>query len=168
MIIATAVLMAGTVVQVAFNWIKHRKVEKMHIIVLVMALVFGGATIYFHDKAYLIWKVSLVNWLFAGAFLGSHFIGDTHIVKRMMQHAVELPNVIWDRLSYMWIIFFIAMGAINLVVAKSVDFDTWVDFKLFGMLGLTIAFTVGQAFYIARHIKDEQEGIVTEKSGDPL
>lgn len=157
MIIATAVLMAATVLQVSINWFKNRKIEKMHIIVLIMALVFGGATIYFQDKAYLIWKVTLVNWLFATVFLASHFIGDTHIVRRMMEKSVELPDPIWDRLSYMWIIFFVALGVINLIVAKSVDFETWVDFKLFGLLGLTLAFVVLQTIYLSRHVKEIKE-----------
>lgn len=157
MIYATAVLMVATVIQVGFNWFKHRKIEKMHIIVLALALLFGGATIYFQDKAYLIWKVTLANWLFAVVFLGSHFIGHTHIVKRMMQHSIELPEIVWDRLSYMWIIFFLALGAINLAVAWNVDFETWVDFKLFGLLGLTVLFVVVQTIYLSRHIKEVKE-----------
>jgi len=157
MIIATAVLMAATVAQVAFNWFKHRKIEKMHIIVLVLALVFGGATIYFRDQQFLIWKVSIANWLFAVVFLGSHFIGHTHVIKRMMQHAVTLPDPIWDRLSYMWIVFFTALGFINLAVGYQYDFDTWVDFKLFGLLGLTFAFIILQTLYLSRHMKEVKE-----------
>ncbi|VAW90893.1 Intracellular septation protein IspA [hydrothermal vent metagenome] len=156
-IIATAVLMVSTVIQISITWYKHRKIEKMHIIVLVMALVFGGATIYFRDAQFLIWKVSIANWLFAVVFLGSHFIGHTPVVKRMMQSAIELPEVIWNRLSYMWIIFFIALGVINLIVAENFDFDTWVDFKLFGLLGLTIIFIVLQTIYLSRHIKEVKE-----------
>lgn len=157
MIYATAVLMAATVIQVAINWFKNRKVEKMHIVVLVLALIFGGATIYFQDKAYLIWKVTIVNWLFAVVFFGSHFIGHSHIVKRMMSKSVDLPEVVWDRLSYMWILFFAALGVINLVVAKTFDFDTWVDFKLFGLLGLTVAFVIIQTIYLSRHVKEVKE-----------
>jgi len=156
-IIATAVLMVSTVAQISITWFKKRKIEKMHVIVLVMALVFGGATIYFRDAQFLIWKVSIANWLFAAVFFGSHFIGDTPVVKRMMQSAIELPDVIWNRLSYMWIIFFIALGAVNLVVAENVDFDTWVDFKLFGLLGLTILFIVLQTIYLSRHITEVKE-----------
>ncbi len=156
-IIATAVLMISTVIQISITWFKSRKIEKMHIIVLVMALVFGGATIYFRDAQFLIWKVSLANWLFAAVFLGSHFIGHTPVVKRMMQSAVELPEVIWNRLSYMWIAFFIVLGIINLIVAETFDFDTWVDFKLFGLLGLTILFIVIQTLYLSRHIKEVKE-----------
>ena len=157
MIIATVILMIGTIIQVGFNWFRHRKIEKMHIAVLVMALVFGGATIYFREPAYLIWKVTLANWLFGIVFLASHFIGDTPLVKRMMQNAIELPEIVWQRLSYMWIGFFFALGLINLFVAETVDFDTWVDFKLFGLLGLTIVFVVVQSVYLARHIKEVKE-----------
>jgi len=155
MVIATALLIAATCIQVAVTWYRKHKVEKMHVVVLVLAIVFGGATIYFHDPAYLVWKVTLANWLFAVAFLASHFFGESPIIKRMMQHAVELPEVIWTRLSYMWILFFAGVGVVNLIVARNVSFDTWVQFKLFGMLGLTIAFVVIQSFYLARHVKEK-------------
>ena len=75
----------------------------------------------------------------------------------MMQHTIELPELVWDRLSYMWIVFFIALGVINLIVAQNVDFDTWVDFKLFGLLGLTVLFVVVQTVYLSRHIKEVKE-----------
>lgn len=156
MILATALLIAATCAQVAITWFRQRKVEKMHLIVLVLAILFGGATIYFREPAYLVWKVTLANWLFAVAFLASHFIGGTPIVKRMMQHAIELPELIWSRLSYMWILFFIGIGALNLVVAKHVSFDAWVDFKLFGLLGLTFLFVIIQSIYLARHAKEKQ------------
>lgn len=163
MVIATALLIAATCAQVAINWWRKHKVEKMHLVVLVLAIVFGGATIYFHEPIYLVWKVTLGNWLFALAFLASHFIGDTPIVKRMMQHAVELPTKIWNRLSYMWIAFFIGVGVINLLVYKAVivkygladGFDTWVQFKLFGMFGLTVVFVIIQSIYLARHVREK-------------
>jgi len=163
MVLATALLIAATCAQVAITWWRKRKVEKMHLVVLVLAIVFGGATIYFHEPIYLVWKVTLGNWLFAIAFLASHFIGDTPIVKRMMQHAVELPAQIWNRLSYMWIVFFIAVGGINLLVYNFVilkygsqqGFDTWVQFKLFGMFGLTIVFVIIQSLYLARHVREK-------------
>ncbi len=156
-IFATAILMAATIVQVTITWVRHKKVEKMHVIVLVLAIIFGGATIYFREPAYLIWKVTLANWLFAVVFLSSHFIGHTPIVKRMMQKTIELPDIIWDRLSYMWISFFIIIGVINLVVANNYSFDAWVDFKLFGLLGLTFLFVIIQTAYLSRHIKEVKE-----------
>lgn len=163
MVIATALLIAATCVQVGVTWLKKRTVEKMHIVVLVLAVIFGGATIYFHEPRYLVWKVTLVNWLFGVAFLASHYIGDSPIVKRMMQHAVELPEKIWTRLSYMWIVFFLVIGVINLLVFNFVihkygadeGLTAWVQFKLFGMFGLTLVFVVIQSFYLARHVREK-------------
>lgn len=154
MIYATVVLIIATLIQMTYTFIKHKKFEKMHVITLVLVLLFGGATIYFREGDFLVWKVTLVNWLFALVFLGSHFIGKTLIIKRMMQHAIEMPEHAWKQLSYMWIGFFIGVGILNLIVRKYVGFDTWVDFKLFGMLGLTLVFIILQAFYLAKHIKE--------------
>ncbi len=158
MLTATAVLIAATLVQVAWTWAKHKKVEKMHVITLVLVVVLGGATIYFEEPRYLIWKVSVVNWLFALAFAGSHFIGDKPIIKRMMGHAISLPEPVWFRLSMAWICFFSFVGAINLVLWYfyfSPNLDLWVDFKFYGIIGLTLAFTILQAIYISRYVKDD-------------
>ena len=155
MIAATAVLMLATTIQMAYTWIKHKKIEKMHVLVLVLALVFGGATIYFRDPAYLIWKVTLVNWLFALAFIASHFIGEKTLIRHMMDHALILPEPVWQKLSLMWIVFFISLGTLNLIVAARVSFDHWVDFKLFGLMGLTLLFALGQGIYLSRYIKEE-------------
>lgn len=170
MLIATSVIMLATIIQIAITWFKHRKVQNMHVIMLVLVLIFGSATIISQDQDYLIWKVSVTNWLFAAAFLISHFIkGNIPLVKRMMQHAVELPEVVWYRLSYLWITFFVTIGGINLAVAYSfgLEFTDWVDFKLFGMIGLTFAFVIIQAFYLSKHIIEaEDNGEVSEASSD--
>ncbi|MBI1423139.1 MAG: septation protein A [Gammaproteobacteria bacterium] len=155
MVIATALLIAATCIQVGVTWVRKHKVEKMHIIVLALAIIFGGATIYFRDPAFLIWKVTLAYWLFAMAFLASHYIGEAPIIKRMMQHAIELPEIIWTRVSYMWILFFAAIGIVNLIIARSVSFDAWVNFKLFGTFGLTLVFVIIQSLYLARHAKEK-------------
>lgn len=195
--VATAVAIASSVLQVGTHWLRHRRVENMHLITLALLVVFGGLTIILQDRAFIMWKPSIVNWLFAAVFLGSHFIGDRPLVKRMMGHAIEVPPSVWNRLNQSWVLFFILMGAANLYVAnlffvvesqlKAVvgtgagDIDlalctetfkeqalslclearereeTWVNFKLFGMMGLTILFVVAQAFYLARHVKDPQE-----------
>ena len=155
MILATALLMLATTLQILWNWLKHKKVEKMHLIVLVVALVFGGATIYFRDPAFLIWKVTLVYWLFAFAFILSHFVGEKTIIKHMMGEAMQLPEHIWQRLSVVWIVFFALLGGVNLIVARNVSFDTWVDFKLFGLLGLTLVFALAQGIYLAKYIQPD-------------
>ncbi len=157
MVTATGVLIMATLFQVSFNWLKHRKIEKMHIITLVLVIIFGGATIYFKEPSYLIWKVTIANWLFAIVFFASHFIGHKPIIKRMMDHMIQLPESVWTKLSLSWISFFTALGILNLFIGFNYDFDTWVDFKFYGLMGLTLAFTILQSIFISKYIQPEPE-----------
>lgn len=151
--VATVVAIVAAVIQVGLTWAMHRRVEKMHLVTLALIVVLGGATLAFHDETFIKWKPTLVNWLFAVVFLGSQFIGEKNLVERMMSHAVTVPRVIWSRLNLAWVTFFTALGVLNLYVAFSFDTDTWVDFKLYGLMGLTLAFVVVQSFYLARHME---------------
>jgi intracellular septation protein len=151
--IATVVAIVAAVIQVGLSWARHRRVEKMHLVTLALIVVLGGATLAFHDETFIKWKPTLVNWLFAVVFLGSQFIGEKNLIERMMSHAVTVPRVIWSRLNLAWVTFFTVLGALNLYVAFTFDTDTWVDFKLYGLMGLTLAFVVVQSFYLARHIE---------------
>ncbi len=90
----------------------------MHLITLVLLVVLGGATLILQDRAFIMWKPTVINWLFAAVFLGSMFIGKQSLVEKMMSHAVEAPAVIWIRLNISWVVFFIAMGFANLYVAN--------------------------------------------------
>lgn len=152
---ATAVLIVASLIQFAYTWWRYRKIERMPLIALILLIFFGGITLLLQDEVFLKWKPTVVNWLFAAVFLGSHFIGKKTIIERMMGSAIELPTAIWSRLNMAWTLFFLALGVINLYVAFNFDTDTWVNFKLFGMLGLTIAFVIAQAVYLARHMKHD-------------
>jgi len=154
---ATVVAMAASFIQVGSFWIKHRRFETMHLVTLGLIVVLGGATLWLQDERFIKWKPTLVNWMFALAFLGSQFIGKKPLVERMMGGTVQLPNEIWGRLNLIWVIFFTLMGLANLYVVYNYDTDTWVNFKLFGMMGLTFAFVIGQAFYLARYMQPEEE-----------
>lgn len=151
--VATAVAIAAGFVQSGLFWAKHRRFEKMHIITLAILVVFGGATLILQDEMFIKWKPSVLNWLFGAVFIGSQFIGTKTIVERMMGSNVSLPGPIWTRLNMSWGIFFMALGFINLYVVYNFDTDTWVNFKLFGMLGLTIAFVIAQSAYLMRHVE---------------
>ena len=155
--VATAVAIAAAFVQVGLYWVKHRRFENTHLLTLGLLVVFGGLTLALHDPVFIKWKPTLVNWLFAIGFLGSHFIGRKPLVERMMGHAVTLPAPIWSRLNQAWIWFFVVMGVLNLYVAYNFSEDTWVNFKLFGMLGLTLAFVIAQSLYLSRHLVAEQD-----------
>ena len=151
---ATAVAIIASAIQVFLFWLKNRRVEKMHIVTLVLIVVLGGATLILKDPVFIKWKPTAVNWLFAIAFLGSQFIGHKPLVKRMMDHAVELPEFAWTKLNIAWVVFFVAMGFANLYVAFNFDLNTWVNFKTYGMLGLTIVFVILQAVYLAKHVTE--------------
>lgn len=190
---AIVVIMVATTAVVGLTWLTQRKVEKMPLITMVLVAVLGGATLILHDKVFFMWKPTLVNWLFALAFIGSHFVGERKtVIERMMSHAIDAPPVVWVRLNIGWILFFILMGIVNLYVANfffeanaaltaaagnEVDLqscvsemsgqllqlcqqaktteENWVNFKLYGMMGLTFVFVIAQGFYLARHMPQE-------------
>jgi len=152
--VATAVIIVATVLQVSYMYIKHKRVEKIHIITLALILVLGGLTLVLQDETFIKWKPSIVNWGFALVFLGSHYIGQKPIIERMMSQAITLPKPIWLNLSWLWIAFFIISGLTNLYVAFNYDTDTWVNFKLFGLMGMTIVFIIIQGIYISRYMQE--------------
>lgn len=155
--VATAVAIAAAAVQTFAYWFKHRRFEKMHLVTFGLLAVFGGLTLVLHDPTFIKWKPTVINWLFAAVFFGSHFIGKSILVERMMSHAIQAPQPVWLKLSYAWIIFFISVGVLNLYVAFNYAEETWVNFKLFGMLGITFAFVIAQGLYLSRYIQEEPE-----------
>ncbi|GGO82693.1 putative intracellular septation protein A [Marinobacterium nitratireducens] len=154
-ILATAVLIPATLAQMLYTWIRTHTIEKMQLVTLALVVLLGGATVLFHDKTFIQWKPTVVNWLFALAFLGSQYIGSKPIVQRLMESNLELPDFVWRKLNIAWVIFFILMGGLNLAVAYSLSEEAWVNFKLFGMLGLTLIFILLQGLYMSRHIQSD-------------
>jgi intracellular septation protein len=151
---ATAVLIIACFVQTVGHWAIHRRFEKSHLITLVLVSLFGGATLLLQDEMFIKWKPSVINWIFGIAFIGSQFIGKQPFIQRMLGSQLELPQVIWRNLNSAWALFFFTLGFINLYVVYNYDTDTWVDFKLFGLMGLTLGFMLLQGLYLARYIKE--------------
>ena len=163
--LATLVAIIATFIQVAITFAAKKKVEKMHIITLILLLVFGGATLYLKDPVFIKWKPTAINWLFAAVFLGSQFIGKKPLVQRMMGHALEINDaLVWNKLNLAWVGFFIFSGVANLLVAFNFSEEIWVDFKLFGLMGLTIIFVIGQSFYLARYLPTDDDNGNQENS----
>lgn len=152
---ATAFLIGSSLVVYGLLFIRQRRLEKSQWLTLLACLLFGGMTLAFHSETFLKWKAPVVNWLFALAFLGSHFIGDRVLIQRIMGHALNLPAAVWNRLNVAWIIFFVICGAANLFVAFTFE-RYWVDFKVFGSLGMTLLFLLGQGVYLSRHLHDHE------------
>ena len=148
---ATFALIVATAIQMIYELIRYRKISMMHIITFVLVLVLGGATIYFHDDALIKWKVTIANWLFGIIFICSSYMMKKPIIQRLMEENIALPPAIWKNLNNAWGIFFILLGTLNLFVAYYFSTDTWVNFKLFGMLGISIIFVIGQGIFLSKH-----------------
>ncbi|MDY6994092.1 MAG: septation protein A [Pseudomonadota bacterium] len=154
--IATAVAIIASFFQVGFFWFKHRRVENMHVVTLILITVLGGATLILQDEIFIKWKPSVVNWAFALAFFMSQFIGKKPLIQRMMETQIKLSSPkIWHYLNMGWSLFFLVLGIVNLYVAFNFDTTTWVNFKLFGIMGLTFIFVILQAIYLAQYIEEE-------------
>jgi intracellular septation protein len=154
---ATVVAIVATVVQVAYVWIRTHRFEPMHLITLGVIVVFGGATLYFQDELFIKWKPTVVNWLFGLAFLLSQAFGQRTAIERLLGSKVELPAGVWKRLNLMWASFFVVVGGVNLFVAYTFDTDTWVNFKLFGLIGLTVLFVILQTLYLHRYVVEPDQ-----------
>lgn len=152
MILATGVLIGASALQILLTWLKFRKFEKIQLITFGFLVILGGATIFLKDEQYLKLKPTAANWVLALIFIGSHLIVKKNLVQLMMSNNIQLPSIIWDRLNYSWVTFFLVLGAINLYVAYHFSTEIWVQFKLFGLLGLTLLFIVLQSLYLVRYI----------------
>lgn len=156
-LVATGVAIVASFVQIAVYWWRRRRFENMHVISLAIIVVLGGATLLFQDEMFIKWKPTVINWLFALVFAATQFIGSKPLVRRMMESQIQLPDPVWVRLNLSWVAFFAVSGVANLYVVYHFDTDTWVNFKLFGLLGMTLVFVVLQAVYLSRHITSDEE-----------
>lgn len=151
--VATTVAMIASGVQVIGYYLKHRRVEKMHVVSCVLLFVFGGATLFFHNPWYIKWKPTVIYWVMAVVMLGSYWIGPKTVAERMMAQHITLSSQIWGRINLAWALYFSCLGALNLYIAYTFSTSVWVTFKLFGGIGLTLLFVLLQAFYLTKHIE---------------
>lgn len=160
---ATAAIIAVMAAQIGLQWIRHRTVNKMLLTSGALVAVFGSMTLLLRNPIFFQWKPTIVNLLFAAAFLGSRFIGEKTLTERMMGHAIQLDQAIWRQLNIMWVANFSSLAAANLYVVYNFSEATWVNFKLFGMLGLTLVMVLAQAAWITLKTgRQEQQSESTE------
>ena len=145
---ATTVLMVVMPIIMVVQWIITRKLNRIYVASTVLVVVLGSATLLLRNPSFLYWKPTVLNWAIAVAFLGSQYFGAKPFVQRMMESAAELEAEQWRRLNQIWVVFFCAIGGINLYVAYNFSEPTWVKFKLFGMLGLTLLFVIIQTIWL--------------------
>jgi intracellular septation protein len=146
---ATAAIMATMALQLAYQWLRHRKVAKLFLATAIVVWVFGAITLFLRNPLFIQWKPTIVSWFFAVAFLGSHFVGQRKtLVERAMGEAFELEPALGRQLSAMWIVTFAAIGALNLYIVYHFSEQLWVDFKVFGITGITLLVALVQGVWV--------------------
>lgn len=157
MLLATAVVIVGTLAQVIYVKLRGRRVDTMLWVSLGLVVAMGGATLWFHDPTFIKWKPTALYVVMAAAFFGSQAFFGKNLLKTLMGEQIDVPDPIWRKLNLMWVGFFLFMAVLNLLVAYNFSTETWVRFKLFGGLGLMLVFTIAQGFYLSRHLPEEKK-----------
>jgi intracellular septation protein len=162
---ATAVAIIASISQVGLFWLRERRFETTHLVTLAVIIIFGGMTLIFQNDIFIKWKPTIVEWIFAAMILGSHLTGGRTALEFMLGSQLKLPPKIWRRINLGWGLFFLLVGALNLYVAfffrldldAQARTDLWVNFKVFGLMGLTLLFAVIQMLMIAKHIDTSEK-----------
>lgn len=153
---ATAVAMAAAVLQIVWLKLRQHAIEGTHWVNLAVIIVFGSATLFFQNDAFIKWKPTVLYWLFALALIGSHLFLGRNLMRKLMGTQLVLPENAWTKLNYAWASFFLFSGIVNLFVAFSGYFTEaqWVSFKVFGSLVLLILFVIAQSVWLGKYLKD--------------
>jgi intracellular septation protein len=156
--LATALAIVATVLQIGYLLVRGRKVDGMLWLSLGVIVVTGGATIYFHDENFIKWKPTILYWAFALALFVAQVGFRNNLMRKVMEAQIRLPEPVWNRVGYAWMLFFVAMGVLNLLMAFVVfkgNTGAWVSFKLFGFTGIFFAFIVVQTLLLGKHIQED-------------
>jgi intracellular septation protein len=159
--LATVVGILATVLQIGYLLVRGRKVDGMLWVSLVVIAVMGGATIYFHDEKFILWKPTILYWAFALALFVGQFAFGNNLIRKVMEAQIKLPEAVWPKVNYAWMAFFALVGVLNLFMAFVVfkdNFSAWVSFKLFGVTGIFFAFIVIQTLMLSKHIQEHEQG----------
>lgn len=158
-LVATLIAIIATAAQVTYLLVRGRKVDVMLWLSLAIIVVAGGATIYFHDEAFIKWKPTILYWAFAVVLLGSQLLYRKNLMRKLMEANISLPDHVWSRVGFAWSGFFVFMGLLNLLVAFVIfrnDTSAWVSFKLFGMTGLFLVYVVAQGVWLSKYMEEEK------------
>ncbi|WP_157266298.1 septation protein A [Azohydromonas aeria] len=163
-LLATIVVIIATLAQVAWIVARGRKVDTMLWVSLALVVVLGGATIWFHSETFIKWKPSVLYWVMGTSLWLSHVLLRKNLLRLLLGEQLQLPDAVWQRLNGMWVAFFGVMGLLNIWVAYTFSTDAWVNFKLFGGIGLMLLFTLAQGLYLSRYLPDESAAASKDKA----
>ncbi|MEI2417225.1 septation protein A [Orrella sp. JC864] len=163
--VATGAAMAAGVAQILWLKLRRQPIETMHWINLGVIVFFGGATLLLHDEAFIKWKPTVLYWVFGAVLLGARLFTGRNLLRKLLGAKIQMPDAIWDRFNASWAVFFLAAGVLNLFVAFSGYFSEaqWVNFKVFGLTVLLLAFVVIQSLWLGRHMQSPGESTETER-----
>ncbi|HEX7055143.1 MAG TPA: septation protein A [Burkholderiales bacterium] len=153
--VATGVAIAATALQVGWLKLRGKPVHGMLWASFAIILVFGGATLMLRDETYIKWKPTVLYWLFGAVLAGAELVFRRNLIRAALGGQMQLPGRIWARLQWSWIAFFAFMGAANLYVAYNFSTDLWVNFKLFGGMGLMFLFVIAQSLLLAKYLEED-------------
>jgi intracellular septation protein len=154
-LLATVVVIVATLLQILWLKARGRKVDTMLWVSLGLVTALGSATIYFHSESFIKWKPTVLYWVMGASLLVGQLVFKKNGIKSLMGAQMSLPDAVWRKVNFSWVAFFVAMGCINLWVAFNFSTGTWVNFKLFGSMGLMLVFILAQAFFLNKHIKPD-------------
>src|SRR3954466_8516859 len=154
--VATAVAIAATCAQVGWLMLRKKKVEPMLWASFAIIVIFGGLTLYLRDRNFILWKPTVLYWLFGGVLAGGALLG-RNLIRALLSDQMSLPGRMWARLNWSWVCFFAFMGVVNLYVAFNYSEKVWAAFKLFGGMGLMFLFVIGQSLLLAKYMHDEPQ-----------
>lgn len=152
-LLATVVVIAATLAQIVWLKARGKKVDTMLWVSLALVTLLGGATIYFHSENFIKWKPTVLYWVMGTALLVGQLVFNKNGIKSLMGAQMKLPDTVWRTVNFSWVGFFAVMGVVNLWVAFNFPTSTWVNFKLFGGLGLMLVFVLLQAVILNKHIE---------------
>ena len=154
-LLATVVVIIATLAQIVWLKLRGRKVDLMLWISLGLVTALGSATIYFHSENFIKWKPTVLYWVMGASLLVGQLAFGKNGVKSLMGAQMSLPDPVWRKVNFSWVGFFAVMGVVNLWVAFNFSTGTWVNFKLFGSMGLMLLFILAQAFFLNKHLKPD-------------
>jgi intracellular septation protein len=160
--VATAAIMVAMVVQIGYQWFRHRKVNQMVLVSGLLVVAFGTLTLVLRNPAFIKWKVTVIDWLFAGAFLANQIFGKKTLAERALGEVFSLSEALWRQLNVVWIFVFFALGLVNIYVMYSFSEAVWVSFKVIGGITVPLLTIIGEVAWIYRRAPEAFQAAFSE------